>query len=68
MGAFKLKHEPEKKHFAHLTYNNRNYLIPLPLVSEEGCVMSVTLSGHGGKDLYMTIKQSLSQANKKICY
>lgn len=65
MGVFLLKPETGKKYFAHLWYNNKKYIVPLPRASEEGCVMSVTLSGHDGKDQYMTIKQSLSQANKQ---
>lgn len=62
MGYFLLKPEPGEKYFAHLLYNNRNYLIPLPQSSENGCTMSVRYPG-GSNDPYLTIKCSPSETN-----
>lgn len=62
MGAFTLKPEAKKEYFAHLMYNNRNYLIPLPPALEEGCTMSVSFTGIDNIP-YLTIKQSPIEGN-----
>ncbi len=41
MGSFFLKPQPDKQYFAHLLYNNRNYYIPLPGATDNGCVMTI---------------------------
>ena len=56
MGAFLLKPEIGKEYFAHLWYNNRKYIIPLPHAIDDGCVMSVGITGNGNEP-YLTIKR-----------
>jgi hypothetical protein len=41
MGAFSLKPEGEKKYFAHVVYNQRLYIIPLPEALKSGLAISV---------------------------
>lgn len=56
MGAFMLKPRTKEKYFAHFWYNNQKYIVPLPLVSEEGSTMSVNFTGTN-KDHFLSIKQ-----------
>jgi len=62
MGDFLLKPETGREYFAHLLYNNRNYLIPLPHASEQGCSMIVS-SLLNDYNRYLTIKCSTSEIN-----
>jgi len=55
MGSFYLKPESSKRYFAHLMYNNRNYLIPLPTTLEKGCVMTVNQLNDEG-NLYLNLR------------
>ena len=64
MGAFRLKPEPKKEYFAHLWYNNRKFIIPLPSASEAGCVISVSFVGNGCTP-YLTLKQNHFQADSQ---
>jgi hypothetical protein len=64
MGAFFLKPEAGKEYFAYILYKQRQFKIPLPVASEEGCIMSVSNAGNG-KYPYVTLKYSLSEANKQ---
>jgi len=64
MGTFLLKPEAKKNYFAHLWYNNRKYIIPLPSASEEGCVISVSFVGNGSTP-YLTLKQNHFQADSQ---
>jgi hypothetical protein len=61
MGAFMLKPLAKKKYFAHFWYNNQKYIVPLPIVSEEGSIMSVNFTGNN-KDPFLLIKQVGSRA------
>jgi hypothetical protein len=63
MGTFLLRPEVRKEYFAHLWYNNRKYIIPLPHALEKGCVMSVNFTGIGGNDPFLTIKKSNTEEN-----
>jgi len=56
MGAFMLKPLAKEKYFAHFWYNNQKYIVPLPLVSEEGSTMSVNITGTN-KDHFLLIRQ-----------
>jgi hypothetical protein len=62
MGAFLLKPESEKTYFAHLLYNKRLFIIPLPQASDEGCVMSVTYP-HDNRNIYLTIRYLTLEAD-----
>jgi hypothetical protein len=56
MGTFMLTPESNQQYFAHLWYNNRKHIIPLPIASEEGVVISVTYPGDYYNP-YVSIKQ-----------
>jgi len=56
MGTFMLTPESNQEYFAHLWFNNRKYIIPLPIASEKGVVMSITYSADY-YDPYVSIKQ-----------
>jgi hypothetical protein len=60
MGSFILKPESLKKYYAHLLFNKRNYVIPLPSALEKGCVMTVYPEKEAG-NLYLNIKCSPSE-------
>ena len=62
MGTFMLKPEADRSYFAHLLYNNRNYIIPLPIAQEKGCIMALRSDENANK-LYLTLKYSHSEAN-----
>jgi len=56
MGTFMLTPESNQEYFAHLWFNNRKYIVPLPIASEKGVVMSVTYSADYYTP-YVSIKQ-----------
>lgn len=56
MGTFKLTPESNQEYFAHLWFNNRKYIVPLPKASEKGLVMYITYSGDG-KAPMLSVKQ-----------
>ncbi len=60
MGAFPFKPRAEKKYSAHVVFNHRLYIIPLPEVLENGTVMSVD-SLLKDNNLLVTIKQTHSE-------
>jgi hypothetical protein len=64
MGAFMLRPEAKKEYFAHLWYNNRKYIVPLPPAEEKGCTMLVCFTGIGN-DSYLTLRQSHSKENSQ---
>ena len=57
MGTFMLRPDADKEYFAHLWYNNRKYIVPLPPAEKNGCIMSVHFTGNDN-DPYLTIKQN----------
>jgi len=59
MGAFLLKPEAGKKYFAHVVYNQRLYIIPLPEALKSGSAISVS-SKLAENTLPVTIKQTHS--------
>ena len=61
MGVFMLKPLTKKKYFAHFWYNNQKYIVPLPIVSEEGSTMSVNFTGTN-KNPFLSINQAGSGA------
>jgi len=63
MGAFRLTPESNQEYFAHLWYNKRKYIVPLPLASEKGLAMSVSYSGDG-KTPMLSVKQRPYGANE----
>ncbi len=77
MGTFMFKPDANKKYSAHLWFNNRKYIVPLPQASAKGLVMSVTYSGNYDVP-YVSIKQRptgvaepkyvIGSANGKICF
>jgi hypothetical protein len=64
MGSFILKPEAQKRYFAHLLYNNHQFIIPLPIALERGCIMSVNIDKSSDK-LSLTIKHSHTEINTK---
>jgi hypothetical protein len=46
MGYFLLTPDSGKEYFAHIIFNNLNYVIPLPVELSEGSVMNVSLPGN----------------------
>jgi len=56
MGTFMLTPESNQKYSAHLWFNKRKYIVPIPLASEKGVVMSITYSGDYDHP-YVSIKQ-----------
>jgi hypothetical protein len=64
MGAFTLKPEAGKKYFAHVFYNQRLYIIPLPESLKNGSVMSVD-SSFEDNNLLVTIKQTHSDVESQ---
>ncbi|MCW8803701.1 MAG: hypothetical protein OQK57_04815, partial [Ignavibacteriaceae bacterium] len=56
MGTFMLKPEPNKKYFAHLWFNKRKYIVPLPPAAEKGVAMSVLFSAENDNP-FVLIKQ-----------
>jgi hypothetical protein len=55
MGTLLLQPESGKHYFAHLWFNKRKYIVPLPVAMEEGLVMSVTHLSDGTNPI-LTIK------------
>ena len=62
MGSFFLNPQADKQYFAHLVYNNRNYIIPLPLAKDNGCIMTIgPISQH--EDPLLSIRCTPSEIN-----
>ncbi len=62
MGFFMLKPDIRKKYFADLWYNNVKYIVPLPPVSDQGTVMSVSFS-EKSMESFLTLKQNFPVTN-----
>lgn len=62
MGVFLLKPQAKKEYFAHIWFNDRKYVIPLPPASDEGSIMKVSFTRNDNNP-YLTIKQSPSEEN-----
>ena len=60
MGFFMLKPQTKIKYAASFWFNNQKYIVPLPLASEKGTVMSLNFSEES-KDPVLSIKQTLSR-------
>jgi len=70
MGIFNLKPDSGKKYFAHLEYNRRKYLYPLPAAMNEGCILSVN-SAIQDNNLSVTINCNTSGSDSFkyiVCY
>ena len=61
MGSFMLRPQPKKQYSASFWYNNQKYIVPLPLVSEDGTVMSLNLI-ENNKVPILSIKQTQSES------
>jgi hypothetical protein len=61
MGSFLLNPAPGKQYFGHFIYKERNYLVPLPAASENGCIM--TIRNNPGGNPVLILRYSPSEKN-----
>ena len=64
MGYFILKPQTKIKYAASFWFNNQKYIVPLPLASEEGTVISLNFS-ENSRDPILSIKQTPSESITK---
>jgi hypothetical protein len=62
MGCFTLKPEFRRKYFAHIWFDNRNYIIPLPTAKEKGSVIAVNFDNITN-NINLTLRYSQSDVN-----